>query len=401
MAYTMIFFPRRGAKVPGSTRRFGTNHGVLYSYLLSRARNAKIPRFTLAGQGAMLDGMNPKTVYAILQDLKKCGLIAWDGFVLKVEPLTNDHMLLFEPSPSQKDAQPLGEPPAASLTEYQMRNDPYDEYRALCKGLMPQADAEEAIAKAKLLSDDVADFETHLDRAKEQHRRNILKGKVGQGNFGAYFNKRMQTRLDEHEKAEKEWERQEELHQYYASPEFKQSEAEEMEKAKGDPTHRLHHPSKESILDRVSFPDDCTRRLESLRVDLRKHCRHFVEGQHLPLQEEMDLKSVLPDRVMKAALAKLNHYYGRGTKGTPEELAAAIDEALAQHGAPAFPFFPVVPQAKPLRFEKELERMEFPAEVEWGEEAPIATKNADGGCLQSLSIPATTSRELELLSLDT
>lgn len=347
-AYTMLVLPRKGAKVKyaATSRRFGINHAVVYSYLRSLAKKGNVVRrATIAGLATMLD-IDAKTVTAITEDLQRLRLIDREDLGgssdITLLETTDEHLALFAPKPQSKLVVPVEKMPRPAPAPYQLKGDAWDNSRKFCDGLMPQRAAESAIRKAIELHDAPDDFETHLAAAKEQHDKNVLSGKVGKGNFGAYFNKRLQTRLDAHREKERQELAQHQWEEYVKSPAYQAKERETRQAAVADPLHPRHVLSVESITARVQFsaePVGNYQQADRLFDKVSRHCHLHICGKRLLTQDSVDQSAALRSGVWRSALARLNHYYQQPTLGTPKELQEAIDVAMQQYAPDMKPMF--------------------------------------------------------------
>ena len=345
LAYIMYFVPRRGAaiKYESTSRRFGVNHAAVTSLVFNKARSpeAVIPDFTCAGAGKLLS-IGAKTVRSVIDDLNYSGFIKVCELGRKFEitrcPLTDNQMNMFAFKPSKPIAKPVQaveKQPRPVGYKYEMRGDGFDEYREFCQKLMQQKFAEQSIRIASELGDDVGTFEAQLIAAWEQHYQNQLAGKVGKGDFGKYFVKRMQTRLRALFEKRREADREAQLHKYLSSPEYKAKRAHEEKIAEADPSHPGHVLTDESILSRVRFDDDPVanrRRMTAVRDSLSSQCRTHVGAMKLPTQESINKQCSLRTSIMQRALKTLNHFYNQDERATDEMLEAAIDDALVAEG---------------------------------------------------------------------
>ncbi len=353
ISYTALLLPRRGAKIvcEDKTKRFGLNHAVIFSFLLSRARktNAVLRRFTCAGQAAML-GLNPKTVASVVADLESLGLIEKDDLGsccdITLLPVKEHHLELFEPVAEKKKravADKLPKPTAKpEPTAYVLTGGSFDPWRRLCMGLMPQSYAEEAIKMARRLDDDYHAFEQELKAARTQHEKNKVSGKVGVGNFGAYFNKRYQGRVDALEDQERAEKREQQLKQHLESPEYKAKKAEEEKAAAADPMHPMFLVNTDAITDRVRFSDNALENFHAARKiesQVSDHISRYLETQGLDTQAYIDALGNDRWETWRRTLKKLNRYYQQPVLATPGQLQAALDATFQEHQPPFGPLF--------------------------------------------------------------
>lgn len=338
LAYIMFYVPRRGAviKYKETTRRFGINHAAVCSQIINMAKQSDglIRNFTCAGYHTML-GIDPKTVKAVIDDLHYAGFICVTdrgrSFDIQLQPFGESQLAYFDPKPEGKSTTPIEKKPRVQTAAYQHMNDGFDAYRDLCKPLMDVKYAEVAIAIARRLGDTHLAFDDHLADAKDQHQRNRLNGKVAKGNFGAYFVKRMQTRLDQLEEQLQEAEAQKQRREKINSPEYQAG-------IKADPTHPLHDISVESVLARVRFSTDALenfRQAEETLSDVFDHVRVQVKKRNLRHQDEVDAIGSLKESVLSLALKDVNGFYGIESWAKLASFQRAIDKAFVSKGMPA------------------------------------------------------------------
>ncbi len=340
-SYTTLFLPRKGAKIlhEGKSRKFGLNHAAVFSLILSRSRQSGgiVRNFTFAGLATML-GLNSKTVKTVVDDLVKVGLVHREAVGrssdLILFPLTDEHLALFQPTPKREKSVSAEQPVQPTPTAYILKGDDYDDYRLVCKPLMPQKYAEEAIRSARRLGIDIDGFEARLARARKCHENNVASGKVTTGNFGVYFTRWLQTEVDRRERQERQ-EQEIERHQaYQETPEGKAAEAQRRKAIAADPLHREHTVSEQSILARVRFseaPLMNLREVDKFTAALRRHIKEYLAPKHLPTQKEVDATATLHHRILAAALKKLNHYYQQSVLATGDQFREAIDDVIRQH----------------------------------------------------------------------
>lgn len=344
LAYTMLFLPRKKAKIQfkEASRRFGLNHAAVFSFLISKGKKEGwlVRKYTFAGQATML-GLNEKTVKSIVEDLQYLGLIEREDLGrrsdIKLLPLTDNHLALFEPDPKQerRKVEPVEKKARPTPVPYEYQEDRWDSARRLCDGVMPQKLAEAIIQKAHRLKEQPEDFADQFQQAMTQHRNNLASKKIAKGNFGRYLETRYQTRFDELEKQEKEEQQRQRLEALVQSPEYKQRQAEERKLAAADPLHPRFRLDDESILHRVQFGDNklaAHQSLERFTTKLHRHVSSFVSAKRLPVQEDVDRKSEIYGEIIRHALSALNRFYQQPIKASPEEFQSAIDSAIqARH----------------------------------------------------------------------
>ncbi len=343
-AYTMLLVPKLGANIvyPKTKRRFGINHAAIYSYLVNRGRvvGGVINSFTESGQAKML-GISRPTVKSVIDDLLYLGFIGvvdlGHAFEITLKPLNENLLGFFDPKPVAKEVVPVEKKPRES-ERYELLGDGCDDWRRACKSLMPQSSCEEAIVIAKQLGDCILGFRDQIRMAKEQHEANMLKGKVGRGNFGKYFVTRMKTRLEEKQRQEREFESQVNRQAYLNSDQYRELIRKRDMDAAADPLHYFHILTTESILDRVRLaesPFASLKEADQVRGRVYERCR-----EHLNCNggwvEPTDVRS-LTDKVLAQALSALNGYYKAEKLATANQLQEQIDTVLVNaHMAPVF-----------------------------------------------------------------
>ncbi len=338
--YLTLYLPMKGAKVTyrETSRRFGLNHGLIWSFLFRKAKDGVVRRFTVAGAAAMF-GLDQKTIKAVLDDLLWLRMIDREDLGrssdITMLPLTEDHLALFQPKPEteRKRVEPTEKKPRTTSAPYKYRGDQWDASRRFCDGLMPQKKAEEAISKAQTLGDTPDDFETLFRRAKEWHDKNILSGKVAKGNFGMYLNVCQDRRLKKLDEANKEAARLQQREAYYSSPEYQKQRAEDEKRAAADPLHRLFTPSPEAVLARVQFDPEPLKNIRAwdrCSNALSKNITAFVRGKSLDIQKQVDLQGNLRHNILKYALSALNGYYRQPTLASSDDFLAQINVAIAK-----------------------------------------------------------------------
>lgn len=338
--YLLFFLPMKGAKVEYSetTRRFGLNHGLVWSFLFRQAKDTVVRRFTVAGAAAMF-GLDEKTVKAVLDDLLWLRMIDREDLGrcsdITMLPLTENHLALFQPKPEteRKRVEPTEKKPRDTAAPYKYRGDQWDACRRFCDGLMSQKKAEEAIGKAQQLGDTPDDFETMFRRAKEKHDENILAGKVAKGNFGKYLIACFDRRLKKLDEQNKEAERLQRLEAYYSSPEYMQKCADDQKAAEADPLHRLFNPTPEAVLARVQFHPDPLKNIRAwdrCSIALRKNISAYARGKNLNIQQEVDLQGDIRHHVLKHALSALNGYYRQPVLASSEEFLTQLNAGITK-----------------------------------------------------------------------
>ncbi len=354
MAYLTLLLPRRGAviKYQSTTRRFGLNHALLFSYLLSRSKQKEsvgvVRGFTMAGAGKLFD-IDPKTVSSITDDLIYLGLIKRVdlGRCSDITPTTNltdEQMTMFQPKvePVRKAVEPKEKQPRSATAPYVYLGDNWDTCRHLCEVHMPQKRAEDAIAKAKRLSMTPEDMEAEFHTLLGFHEKNISEGKVGKGDFGKYLATCLDRRVSMLEEQERKEQEKERLEAYYRSPEFKQRQKEEEKSAATNPLHPKFIVSEEAIHDRVQLDESpvlAYRKLDTIKDRLHRHVREFVKAKNLTSQDEVDKIGNLKGRVLRHTLAALNGYYKQAVLATQGQFEQAIDEAIAKVEPTMSPLF--------------------------------------------------------------
>jgi hypothetical protein len=338
-AYMMFYLPKSGAQIKyhNTTRRFGLNHAAIYSFLVNIGRKAGgvINSFTVSGQAKLL-GISRPTVKSVIDDLLYLGFIGvadlGHSLEITLKPLNENLLGFFEPKPVAKEVTPVEKKPRES-ERYELRGDEFDDWRKSCKFLMPQASCEEGISIAKQLGDCLLGFRDQIRMAKEQHNANMLKGKVGRGNFGKYFVTRMRTRLEEKQRQEREFEAQVNRQAYLNSNQHREFIRKRDMDAAADPLHDFHNLTDASILDRVRLADSPVlnlREADKIRDQLHKHCREFL-NRNGGWVEPSSVTS-LSHKVLVHALSGLNGYYKSESLANPNQLQEQIDGALVSFG---------------------------------------------------------------------
>ena len=344
LAYTMFYTPRFGAKIDysESSRRFGVYHAAVFSFLVSRGKKAHgvIKNFTVSGQAKMF-GLSRPTVRSIISDLLYAGFISvvdfGRSFEITLRPLDERLLGYFEPKPKPHSVSPAEKQPR-SVERYELKGDEFDDWRTACKFLMPQAACEEAIQIGRELGDCLLGFKDQIRMAKDQHAKNKLSGKIGRGNFGKYFVKRMKTRLEEKKKQDDQFVEEVARQEYFNSEVYKQKLKDRKLAAKADPMHDFHTISEQSILDRVTLSDSpvvALREAASILSRVRRNCKQHL-SRSSQWVEPSDVTS-LCYKVMANALVAINGSYNAETLATPNQLKEQIDIVLVSNGMdPAF-----------------------------------------------------------------
>ncbi len=351
--YLMLFLPAKRAKIeyPETSRRFGRNHALIWSFLFRQAKDGVVRRFTVAG-AASLFGLDEKTIKAVLDDLLWLRMIDREDLGrssdITMLPLTDDHLALFQPKPEteSKRVEPAEKKPRDVAAPYKYCGDNWDTCRRFCDGLMPQQQAEEAIRKAQQLGDTPDDFETLFRRAKEWHDKNILSGKVAKGNFGKYLNACLNSRLKKFDEQNKEAATLQRLQAYYSSPEYQQKRADDEKAAEADPLHRYFTPSSEAVLARVRFDSDPLKNIngwDKLSTVLHRNVSAFVREKNLEIQKQMDLQGDIKHNILKQALLALNGYFRQATLASSENFVTQINAAIPAV-APGMQLLPLISQ---------------------------------------------------------
>jgi hypothetical protein len=341
IVYTIFYVPQKTATVPGTSgRRFGTNHAVVLSFILSHTRHTNpTDQLSINYISVLLQGINRKTVARVLQDLQAIGMIRFEqrGARLVVEclKLTDDHLAMFEPKLSTvlKHAKPETDTSVTHNDEHHA--DGFDLYRRLCRPVMDQSHTEKVVELARHLGLRLGAFEDELSAARRLHDQNMRNGKCAFPNFGKYLINRLDRRWRERVRLRREEENKRRREEYLASPEYAAAQAKKQKEAQADPLHSAHTPNTDSVLARVKFSEypSQNRSLEySLRMKLSRHVSSFISGKNLGLQQSIDVSSCLSDEILKQALHRVNHHYGKDTRATGDEFHAIINDELTAKG---------------------------------------------------------------------
>ena len=359
IAYTMLYLPRKGAKIQyaATVRRFGLNHAIVWSFLLSNSKNKGVIRnFTFAGAGKLFD-LDPKTVRSIVDDLVWLKLVSREDCGrcsdLTILPVTNDHLALFEPkplSPERKKVEPVEKQPRAVRPNYELQNDIWDLCRRLCEPLIPQKTCESIIVNAIRLGDTPEVCFSSIAEAKERHEANILSGKVAKGNFAKFVSACFETRIHKLEERLKEEEEERKRDEYLSSDGFRAKQKKLEQEAAADPMHPRHILSQDGILDRVSFSGNGVNAYVAsynFMLSLKKHIRQFLKSANPLLLSDDETKHVdkIEALIMKPALASLNRYYLQPQKASFTEFEQAIKTAMSKHTPGIPPLFSATAQS--------------------------------------------------------
>ena len=319
------------AKATLSGKRFGVNHAVVISTIVSFTKQAN-PNSRLSIQLiSSLNEINRKTVSSIFDDLLRAEIIRYESGGIRLE-LREDHLALFQMKEESESLPPAEPSLKIGHGKYQYRQDPFDKLRKLCEPLFAQSYAEDAIALSRKLGMSDFEFEDALRATKKLSDENIKSGKCTYSNLGRFFTNQLKHRWEEVQRIEIEAEQKCKLEAYLNSDEYKQKRKQEEESAKADPASVLHTVNAESITDRVHLDDNSMKNrmlADNLLRTVHLHCRSFVSKLNLPTQAEVDTQSNLRQKIVGQALKRLNHHYESETKATKQELETAIDEASA------------------------------------------------------------------------
>lgn len=357
LAYTMLLLPRKGAKIESGPvpRRFAMNHAAVYSYLVSFSKGTDTARgITVKGLATMLNGLNPKTIKAVLDDLYFVKLIERFDYGrssdVRLLPFTHDHSALFqqrevqhpaEASPSDPVAEPVSQKAAPTRTSsrkpdysYRFEGECWDPHLKVCQPYMPQKYAEEFVSKCLELGFEPWDCQEFLQKAWQQHRDNLATGKVKKGNFGAFVNMLLKPKVEERRQGEKiqraQTEHWEEMASW-SSDEHKAMVEERQKKVAADPNHPHFLADAQSIADRVQLEGDpmaFVSEADRLEKRLWKHCVDFIGRKSNDYQTQITEGGNLCGDILKSALGKLNHFYKQEVRATLEEFQAGVDEAI-------------------------------------------------------------------------
>lgn len=343
-AYVMLYIPRKQATA--NNRRFGLNHAVVFSYILSfTKRSNPTTRLSINYLSTLLNGLNRKTVSSVLNDLKAIGIIRYTqrGIRLEIEVLrlTDKHFDLFQRQPDRTISQTSTVTQSQPVTnKYEFKNDQFDEYRKICEPLMPQSYAERSIQIARFFNWDVDEFESNLKDQKRRSDENVGSGKCKIPNFGKFFVTPLEEQMQTIKKKRQVDEATERALAYQASPEGKMAEVEKEKAIAADPLHRYHMITPDSLLDRVRLSETSASNLVTagnIIHNVLKHCRAF---SYKKLGSSEKGKSI-HEQIMRSALSKLNDHYKQEVLATREQFEAAIDEAISKVQPEMTPMFGV------------------------------------------------------------
>lgn len=341
--YAKLYLPRKGAKIQyeKTTKRFGLNHSAVYSQLISLAGRSSSVFTTETGLSSLLNGINRKTIASVLNDLDHVGLVEREkvGNRLRVQllPLTDNHLLLFQPVPKGEKIAVKQPKPPADPDNYQMKGDVYDQWRALCKGLMVQSYAEKSIEISVELMESFDLFQEFLLETKKWHEENRKKGKVTKGNLGGFLVSRYKGKLKKRKDDEAEEKRIQELRDYWDSDEYQAKVEAEEEAATADPLHKKHIFEVESITSRVCFDTDNIRNnyLEAQRLidEFHRHIKHqiLIMGNDLNEIDARNLRlesSNIATKYLRYALTPFNDHYNSDSRATENEFIDTINKIL-------------------------------------------------------------------------
>lgn len=217
-------------------------------------------------------------------------------------------------------------PPKPIAEAFILKEDGFDHWRQLCVGLMSQTHAEDAIRKARRLGDDYDAFDSQLAAAKAQHEKNMLDGKFGPGNLGAYFCKRLQTRLDKLDVQERQQEAADRQEAYVNSDEYRAKQDVEQKKIAAGPMLRDHPVTPNSIMDRVRCSTDGSNESVAAAKILRRvrnHCFDYFDSKGLSHKEHEAI-----DDLPLAVAVEVGTDLGMGETGVAHPPLIAKQSAL-------------------------------------------------------------------------
>jgi len=331
LAYSVLFLPRKGAVVtyPDTKVRFGLNHALIWSHIVRSLKKAPVvKRFTVGGVSALY-GISENTVRSVLADLVWVKLITRidKGSHSEIQPHVpkGDLLTLFR----QKTQQSTGtvvEPVERKPRAYQPRNDDWDTCRQLCHGLMIQVVADELVAMAKEVAETPDDFRAEFKRLRKLYDAN----KKADGKFGAYIRTAYQNRLSERAALQRRHAEEERIATLMANTDFIALREKRQRAAACDPLHEDFSYSETAVFNRVDLGSNPYVGLDRVVGPLHRHIRGHVDSHHkdLPLQAGIDKVMSDKQKVMRMALAAVNHHYGKSSRATTEEFRVAIDDAL-------------------------------------------------------------------------
>ena len=193
---------------------------------------------------------------------------------------------------------------------------------------MTQGYAERVIRAIRFLGWNLTDFHIHLENRKKDSEDNVKKGKCVKENFGKFYVTPLEERVAAIKEERKVAEAKQRRIEFLNSPEGRQAEARQREAIAADPLHRLHTVDHESIRSRVDMKD--WREADRVKSGVYCHCQSYIRTLDLSTQESIQRTGNLVEAILKHALARLNSYYQQATLAAPEQLCAAIDEAIRE-----------------------------------------------------------------------
>ena len=335
LAYSVLFLPKKGAVItyPEKEVRFGLHHALIWSHIVrSLKKNPVVKRFTVGGVSALYS-ISENTVRSVLADL------VWLKLITRIDKGSHSEIRPHEPKGDllnlfrKKTQQPTGtvvEPVERKPRAYQHRNDGWDTCRQLCHGLMIQVVADELITMAKMLAETPEEFRAEFARLRKAYDAN----KKADGKFGAYVRTAYQNRLSERAALQRRHAEEERIATLMANTDFIALREERQRAAANDPLHEYFSYSETAVFDRVDLGRNPYVGLDRVVGPLHRHIRGHVDSHHrdLPLQAGIDKVMSDKQKVMRMALAAVNHHYGKSSRATTEEFRVAIDDALVTLG---------------------------------------------------------------------
>ena len=332
LAYTMFYLPSQDGviKYSNTTRRFGLNHALLYSWIINCAKDDQVKRFTNAGAASFFR-LNSKTVASVVNDLHKIGFIKVfklaRAFDIQLQPLNDKQLEFFESKPTPVPVEPVERkrptvPNKPTTYGYQFKGDWYDEWREHCQTRVSQATSEKLISMATDLGEMVYNFQSNFDGAWNRHQQNVKSGKVGRANFDSYILKIYETR---HQKYLEQVAEREKL-DFLGSAEGRAMLAKRDEEGKASVTHDFHIMRPESIIDRVKLKDN---RLENYREAekalglLHRECRKFLDATQARYEPTLVLS--YRNAIMVDVLKPFDKHYGQESHATKEEFSHRLN----------------------------------------------------------------------------
>ncbi len=333
LAYSLIFLPRKGARIkyPETTVRFGLNHAIVWSHLFRECKKkGRVRRFTIGGTAALY-GLADNTVRSVLKDL------AWLRLITRTDRggcsditthvLTPEHQKLFRlKSPTVAKVMP---PVERTPRPYTLRNDGWDHSRQACQGLMQQTVADELVAAAKELGETPNDFKSEISRLRQLYESK----KLFDGKFGAYARAAYTNRLAEKRTIAERQAEEDRIATIMAHTDFIALRDKRQKAAAHDPLHRDFRYEEAAVFARVDFGAQPWLKLDRVETALHRHISsHMKKDKSLLIQEEIDRTTAIKDRVRKHSLAAINDFYLQEHKATQEQFEDALDEALVAYG---------------------------------------------------------------------